>query len=63
MCVKLPHELRKTAIQTHRILQTGLVGTPHAEQIFEQFSQQILWPQTAHKDKNAEKVYETINED
>jgi hypothetical protein len=45
------------------MLQTGLRGTPHGEQIFEQFSQLILWPKKAHKGKNVGKVYEIINED
>ena len=45
------------------MLQTGLRGTSHGEQIFEQFSQPILWPKMVHKGKNVEKVYEIINED
>jgi len=52
MYVELYCELWKTAIETHKMLQAGLRGTPHGEQIFEQFSQLMLRPKTVHKDKS-----------
>ena len=56
MYVELYLELQKTARETHKMLQAGLRGTPHGEQIFEQFSQLILWPKAVHKGKNVGKV-------
>lgn len=63
MYVELYFELRITATEINKMLQTGLRGTSHGEQIFEQFSQLILWPKTVHRGKNVGKVYEIINED
>jgi hypothetical protein len=42
MYVELYFELQITATETHKMLQTGLRRTPHAEQILAVFSTDIL---------------------
>ena len=63
MYFELYFELQITATETHKMLQTGLRGTPYGKKIFEQFSQLIFWPKMVHRGKNVGKVYEIINED